>query len=197
MIEIASQQIRELEQEQLRISQIPNVAKAILEKYAAVCKELQQLIEANEAWDKKKQLSDKAKSEAEQLNDLIVQHMAYIDQKLNAQMEAMNATLYDVEMKAPLVHVESSSKYSLHTPDDGGTGMRYKGLILFDLAVLQESNLPFVVHDSVLLLQIENEVLEKLLLLYSQQTQSRFLYLLTRYLHRKRKDCCTIHRCCI
>lgn len=173
MIEIASQQIRELEQEQLRISQIPNVAKAILEKYAAVRKELQQLIEANEAWDKKKQLSDKAKSEAEQLNDLIVQHMAYIDQKLNVRMEEMNATLYDVEMKAPLVHVESSSKYSLHTPDDGGTGMRYKGLILFDLAVLQESNLPFVVHDSVLLLQIENEVLEKLLLLYSQQTQKQ------------------------
>lgn len=173
MIEIASQQIRELEKEQLRISQIPNVAKAILEKYAAVRKELQQLIDANEAWDKKKQLSDTAKSAAEELNDLIVQHMAYIDQKLNVQMEAMNATLYDMEMKAPLVHVESSSKYSLHTPDDGGTGMRYKGLILFDLAVLQESNLPFVVHDSVLLLQIENEVLEKLLLLYSQQTKKQ------------------------
>ena len=173
MIELATQQIKELEQEQLRISRIPNVAKAILEKYAAVRKELQQLIEANEAWDKKKQLSEKAKNEAEQLNSLIVERMSYIEHKLNTQMEAMNATLYDVEMKAPLVHVEAANKYSLHTPDDGGTGMRYKGLILFDLAVLQESNLPFVVHDSVLLLQIENEVLEKLLLLYSQQTQKQ------------------------
>lgn len=173
MIELASQQILELEREQLRISRIPNVAKAILDKYAAVRKELQQLIEANEAWDKKQQLSDKAKSEAQQLNDLIVERMAYIEQKLNTRMETMNATLYDIEMKAPLVHVESAKKYSLHTPDDGGTGMRYKGLILFDLAVLQESNLPFVVHDSVLLLQIENEVLEKLLLLYSQQTQKQ------------------------
>lgn len=41
--------------------------------------------------------------------------------------------------------------------------MRYKGLILFDLAVLQSSNLPFLVHDSVLLLQIENEVVERIL----------------------------------
>lgn len=173
MIELANQQIKQLEQEQLRISRIPNVAKAILDKYAAVRKELQLLIDANAAWDKKKQLSNKAKSEAEQLNCLIVERMAYIEQKLNTRMETMNATLYDVEMKAPLVHIESSSKYSFHTPDDGGTGMRYKGLILFDLAVLQESNLPFIVHDSVLLLQIENEVLEKLLTLYSQQTQKQ------------------------
>ena len=173
MIEIATQRIRELEQEQLRISRIPNVAKAILEKYAAVRKELQQLVEANEAWDKKKQLGEKYSSEAALLDRLIVERMAYIDLKLNNLMEAMNATLYDVDMKAPLIHVESSGKYTFHTPDDGGTGMRYKGLILFDLAVLQSSNLPFIVHDSVLLLQIENEVLEKLLLLYSQQTQKQ------------------------
>lgn len=173
MIEIATQQIRELEQEQLRISRIPNVAKAILEKYAAVRKELQQLIEANAAWDKKKQLGEKAKSEEKILDQLIVDRMKYIELKLNNLMETMNATLYDVDMKAPIVHVESSSKYTFHTPDDGGTGMRYKGLILFDLAVLQASNLPFIVHDSVLLLQIENEVLEKLLLLYSQQTEKQ------------------------
>lgn len=169
MVELATQEIEKLEAEQLRISRMPNVAKAILDKYAAVKKELQLLIDANEAYDKKNRLHDKTESEAKQLNNLIVERMARIELKLNTRMEDMNKTLYPDEMKAPLVHVESSSKYTFYTPDDGGTGMRYKGLVLFDLAVLRESKLPFIIHDSVLLLQIENEVLEKLLELYSAQ----------------------------
>lgn len=173
MVELATQEIEKLESEQLKISRMPNVAKAILDKYAAVKKELQLLIDANEAYDKKNRLHDKAESEAKQLNDLIVERMAGIELKLNTQMENMNESLYPDEMKAPLVHVESASKYTFYTPDDGGTGMRYKGLVLFDLAVLRESKLPFIIHDSVLLLQIENEVLEKLLVLYSEQTDKQ------------------------
>ena len=53
--------------------------------------------------------------------------------------------------------------------------MRYKGLILFDLAVLQSSNLPFLVHDSVLLLQIENEVVERILDYYSKSEKQIFI----------------------
>lgn len=154
---------------------MPNVAMAILDEYAAIKKELQLLIEANEAYDNRERLHTNAQDEKKKLDDIIIAEMAGIDLKLNGIMEEMNSTMYADAMKAPIISVESATSYTFYTPDDGGTGMRYKGLILFDLAVLQSSNLPFLVHDSVLLLQIENEVVERILDYYSKSEKQIFI----------------------
>ena len=52
------------------------------------------------------------------------------------------------------------------TPDDTGTGIAYKGLIVYDLAVLRLTALPILVHDSLLLKQIADNAIEKILELY-------------------------------
>lgn len=175
MIAIVSAEIKRLEDETVRIKKMPNVAMAILDEYAAIKKELQLLIDANEAYDNRERLHDTAQDEKKKLDDLIVEEMARIDLLLNNKMEEMNSTMYADAMKAPIIHVDSANSYTFYTPDDGGTGMRYKGLILFDLAVLQTNNLPFLVHDSVLLLQIENEVVERILDYYSKSSKQIFI----------------------
>lgn len=175
MIEIVTAEIKRLEEETVRIKKMPNVAMAILDEYAAIKKELQLLIDANEAYDNRERLHNIAQDEKKKLDDLIVTEMAVIDLKLNGIMEEMNSTMYADAMKAPIINVESANSYTFFTPDDGGTGMRYKGLILFDLAVLQSSDLPFLVHDSVLLLQIENEVVERILDYYSKSPKQIFI----------------------
>ena len=175
MIEIVAAEIKRLEEETIRIKKMPNVAMAILDEYAAIKKELQLLIDANEAYDNRERLHTTAQDEKKKLDDLIVAEMTGIDLKLDGIMEEMNSTMYADAMKAPIINVESATSYTFFTPDDGGTGMRYKGLILFDLAVLQSSDLPFLVHDSVLLLQIENEVVERILDYYSKSPKQIFI----------------------
>lgn len=173
MIALASQKIRELEEEQLRISQLPNVSRATLEKYAELQKELQDLKSANDAFKKKDELHNKTVRLAESLDKIIVQEMRYIETKLNSLMDTMNETLYDVKIKPPMIHAESADKYEFATEDDGGTGMRYKGMILLDLAMMQSTKLPIIIHDSLLLPNIENEVIEKILELYIKQTEKQ------------------------
>lgn len=173
MILMLTEEIATLEKEQTTISVAPNVEQAVLERYANLKFEVQRLENENLAYEQKKAMHNVVKEENEKLDKLIVEKMAYIEQKINNSMELLNEKLYDMPMKAPLFHVENSKKYSFYTPDDGGTGVRYKGLILFDLAILRESNLPFVIHDSVLLLQIENEVVEKLLELYAEEKEKQ------------------------
>lgn len=170
MIALASQKICELEDEQLRISQIPNVSRATLERYAELQKELQRLKSANEASKKKDELHNKAVKLAESYEKTIVSEIRYIETKLNSLMDEMNETLYDVNIKPPMIHAESADKYVFETEDDGGTGMRYKGMILLDLALLRATNLPIIIHDSLLLPNIENEAVEKILELYKIQT---------------------------
>ncbi len=88
-------------------------------------------------------------------------------------VDEMNETLYDVKIKPPILHAENANKYEFATEDDGGTGMRYKGMILLDLALLRATSLPFVIHDSLLLPNIENEAIEKILELYTKQTDKQ------------------------
>lgn len=38
--------------------------------------------------------------------------------------------------------------YSFATPENTGTGIAYKGLVIFDISVLNLTNLPIIVHDS-------------------------------------------------
>ena len=57
--------------------------------------------------------------------------------------------------------------YLFFTPDDTGTGIAYKGLVVFDLAVLSLTKLPILVHDSVVLKQISDNAIEKIIELYS------------------------------
>lgn len=168
MIDLATDQIEHLEAEQLKISRIPNVTKAVLEQYATIKKELQTLQEANDSYERRTDLEEKARKLKAELDAAILREMARIQHCINTRLEEFNNYIYDGRMKAPMVIVESASKYTYYTPDDGGTGIRYKGLILFDLALMWESILPVAAHDSVLLLQIEQEAVEKILELYEK-----------------------------
>ena len=51
----------------------------------------------------------------------------------------------------------------------GGTGAQYRGLITFDLANMEVAPVPFVVHDSVLLKNIERPVFSAIMKVYEEQ----------------------------
>ncbi len=169
MISLTNDEIARLEQEQLKISQIPNVNKATLVRYAELQKEIQDLQSANDAFDKKGELKKRVELMEEGLNEIIVKEMRYIETQLNSKMAQMNEDLYEEKTRPPIFHTISADLYNFSTEDDHGTAMRHKGVILLDLAILQTTKLPFIVHDSVLLLDGENDVIEKILGLYSAQ----------------------------
>ena len=110
---------------------------------------------------------------SETLNKLIVTEMRWIEAKVNTLMDEMNETLYDVRIKPPLLNTINADTYEFFTEDDGGTGMRYKGMILLDIALLRSTKLPFIIHDSLMFANVEREVVEKVLALYAQQSEKQ------------------------
>ena len=67
--------------------------------------------------------------------------------------------------------MEKINKYTFNTPNDGGTGAQYRGLITFDLANLAITSIPFLVHDTPLLKNIEKPVFAEIIKLYLEQAQ--------------------------
>lgn len=136
-------------------------------------KELQELEDANKHHLERKKLAEVTAKKKDELNRTILNEIKDIQKELNDSIKEMNDTLYDISIRAPRLDVTSSNAYDYYTYDDGGKGMREKGLILFDLACMKSSKLPFVVHDSLLFADIEHEVIERLLKLYQAQTEKQ------------------------
>lgn len=81
-------------------------------------------------------------------------------------MSRLNDSIYEGAYNAPVLDFKDN-RYHFITPDDTGTGIAYKGLIVYDLAVLNLTLLPILVHVSVVLKQISDDAIEKIIGLYS------------------------------
>ncbi len=124
------------------------------------------MVHENETYQKTQELA-RIKSEDE-ANLLRVkgEQFGIIEKAINAEMERINDLLYTEKHNAPVLHF-SDTNYTFHTPEDTGTGIAFKGLVVFDLAVLYLTKLPILVHDSLILKQISDDAIENILYQYS------------------------------
>ncbi len=177
MIDLATQQIKILKAQIAEMGNMSNVSKAVLERYAAVQKELQHLQEANANYEKMEELRKRTKDLTQKLDSLILEVILVLQQEINGMMYELNYIIYDGKKTAPTLTIQDASHYIFFTPKDSGTGSKYKGLMVFDLAMLKMTALPVLAHDSLLLKQIEDGALEKILELYTQTPKQVFITL--------------------
>ncbi len=88
---------------------------------------------------------------------------------LPAMREISYQILKDITHLPPVLRLEKLNKSEFKTPNDGGTGAQYRGLITFDLANMKVAPVPFIVHDSVLLKNIERPVFSEIMKVYDIQ----------------------------
>lgn len=154
-----------------------NVPRVIFEKYSNIKNKINKLQEANDSYDKKKQLNDVKKSTREALDRVILDKVSIMQEKINSKMNELNDAIYDGKRSSPILRVKDSSHYEFFTPNDLGTGSKYKGIIVFDLSMLELTKLPIIIHDSIMLKHIEDNAIEKILELYTRTNKQVFIAL--------------------
>ena len=156
-------------QEQItEIKNVPNVSQAILREFARITTELNNLREANQNYDELERLKKVAADYAETRDAVIHDQLLAIESTVNQAMREISfAILKDATHLPPVLRLEKLGKCSFNTPNDGGTGAQYRGLITFDLANMDVAPVPFVVHDSVLLKNIERPVFSEIMQVYA------------------------------
>jgi len=177
MIDLANDLITRLEADISKISDIPNVSQAILDKYATAQKELILLRESNKNFEAKTKLQTEITNLESAVNELTNTLFTKIQQELNNEMARINDIIYNKTKTAPILKISTQKSYEFFTPNDRGTGSEYKGLIVFDLAMLNKTPLPVAAHDSVLLKQIEADGVDGIFEIYAQQTKQVFIVL--------------------
>lgn len=163
-------EIAAIKEQITEIKNVPNVSQAILREYAQITTELNNLRKANENYDELQRLKQVATDYAATRDAIIADELLTIENTVNQEMGGITLEiLSDATHMPPVLRLEKLNKYTFNTPNDGGTGAQYRGLITFDLANMVVTPVPFVVHDSVLLKNIERAIFSAIIRVYHNQ----------------------------
>ncbi len=152
-----------------------NISKEFLDRRSELKAEIDALKTQNRAFLTQKELQDaKAKAE-EALRRSIEGILAEIEETLNAKMKEFNDTLFKTHRKPPHIKFNKHDSYKFETPDDTGTGSNYKGMIVYDLAVLFTTALPALAHDSLVFKNLEKDVEDGIMRIYASTRKQIFI----------------------
>ena len=148
---LLSREIDAIQEQITEIKNVPNVSQAILKEFAQITTELNNLRKANRNYDELQRLKQVAADYAATRDTIIADELLIIKNTVNREMDSITLEILgDATHMPPVLKLEKLNKYTFKTPNDGGTGAQYRGLITFDLANMAVTPIPFVVHDSVL-----------------------------------------------
>lgn len=99
---------------------------------------------------------------------------AHISNIINNKIRKQVDVVYNEQRTSPKLEISNNS-YSFLAIEDNGTGKAYSNLFLLDLAILQTTVLPFVIHDSVLFKNIENDAVAHLIEIYISFNRQTFI----------------------
>ena len=144
----------------------PKLSKVILTQHTTLLQNRERMQKENEAYTKLQQLKTDRDADNARLQKLKQEQFAVVSYRINEEMSRLNDAIYEGSYNAPVLDFTENG-YHFFTPDDTGTGIAYKGLVVYDLAVLGLTKLPILAHDSVVLKQISDDAIERIVELYS------------------------------
>ena len=154
---------------------VGNISREFLDRHSELKGEIDALKTQNEACLTQNELqAAKANADAV-LKRSIEDILREIEETLNAKMEEFNDTLFDTKKKPPHVHFNAYNSYKFETPDNTGTGSNYKGMIVYDLAMLFSTALPALAHDSLLFKNLGKDVEDGIMRIYASTKKQIFI----------------------
>lgn len=121
---------------------------------------------------------DQIKSGLKEAKELLaaekIRILELIEKILNDKSRRNVTEIYSEERRSPTLKLGQNS-YTFELIEDTGTGKAYSNLILLDLAFLEATVLPFLVHDSVLFKNIQNDAVAQLIDLYESTGKQTFI----------------------
>ncbi|MCD8307005.1 MAG: DUF2326 domain-containing protein [Clostridia bacterium] len=175
IVSMLDAKILETENEIKGISKETCLSKVVLEEYASIKSKLNALEIANANYLKLNNLESEVKEAKRQLDDETAKVITDTQADVNATMAGYNTKIYADRKTSPELDIKGINSYTFSTPKDGGTGTQYKGLIVFDMAMLELTPLPVIVHDSVILKPIENDAMENIFKIYNATPKQVFI----------------------
>lgn len=179
LIDAVSAEMARLQEAQRKLGVPVTVSKKFMDQVVDIQRKIDILTAKNKAYDKTAKLKTEKKDAKIQLEDVRETQLQVVETSINQEMTRLNDYIYGGERYAPTIKFGNSRSgkptYDFWTEDDTGAGTNFKGLIIFDLALLRLTELPVIAHDSNIFKNIADLPIDKIMELYNQSTKQIFI----------------------
>lgn len=173
-VSFLSEEINKIDAKIREILDLDNTPKYTVDRLLELAAQKDKLNQIIYLYEKKSSLESHLKKAKEDLSSIKTSILSGISAKMNAAMIEINRSISPDGRLAPSLQLEEK-KYTFNIQNDTGTGKAYASLITLDLAVLENTDLPILIHDTMLFKNIENAVFENVILLYSKESKQIFI----------------------
>lgn len=179
LIDAVSAEMERLQEAQRKLGVPVTVSKKFMDQVVDIQRKIDILTAKNKAYDKTAELKIQKKDAKIQLEDVRETQLQVVETSINQEMTRLNDYIYGGERYAPTIKFGNSRSgkptYDFWTEDDTGAGTNFKGLIIFDLALLRLTELPVIAHDSNIFKNIADLPIDKIMELYNQSKKQIFI----------------------
>ena len=174
-IAVLQEQLAQIKQQIADMGYIGDLSKEFLDRHAEIKGRIDALRAQNEAYRTLVDLQESKKIADRLLKEGIRHILTEIQDEINAKMKAFNDSLFTDRRQAPHLVFHEYNSYTFETPDDTGTGSNYKGMVLYDLAILYLTALPAIAHDSLILKNIGDGAVDGIMQIYARSEKQVFI----------------------
>ena len=179
LIDAISVEMVRLQESQRKLGIPVTISKKFMDRVVEIQRQIDILVAKNKGYDKSAKLKTEKKEAKVQLEDVRETQLQAVETSINQEMTRLNDYIYNGERYAPTIKFGNSRSgkptYEFWTEDDTGAGTNFKGLIIFDLALLRLTELPVIAHDSNIFKNIADLPIDKIMELYNQSKKQIFI----------------------
>ena len=148
-------------------------SQEFLSAYTRLDRRIHKLEDENEAFDTRNTLQNEKKSASDRLKSQMVTVLKVIELTINRHMSEISDVVSQGKDNPPILGIKEYNSYSFETPKDTGTGTNFKGMLIYDLSILDSTALPALAHDSLLFANVSDETIKQILALYAREKQKQ------------------------
>ena len=174
-----SDEIGRLEEEQRKLGIPTHVSKKFLDKTVELRSRIALLKKQNQGYIDAKALEKETKEAKERMETARAEQLSKIEIAINQAMTRLNDFIYDGEHYAPTISFgdtrTGNPTYDFKCDWNTGTGENFKNLIIYDLSILSNTELPFLMHDSLVYKNVADLPIDKIMQLYMKSKKQIFI----------------------
>lgn len=150
--------------------------KFIVEKIYDLTIQANSLKVSNKFFQQKETVIEEVKTLNIRLDETINKILTEIETQINNELIRINKEIHSDKKKIPKLSLKRKA-YKYDHSSNTGTGKSYADLIEFDLSILKLTDLPFLIHDSVLFKNVEDKAIDKIIEQYNLFQKQIFIAL--------------------
>lgn len=179
LITFYSEEIKRLEARIQESGITRSISERIMSQCVSARQRLEELQEEREQLLHDKELQEERAEKMAHLRELAEQHrsaIASVEETVTALAETINAAVTAGKEKAPVLKI-SGKDLPFGTEENTSEGTAFKNLVIYDLCLANSCPIPVLIHDSNILIKIDNAYLEEILRQYQGTGKQVFIVL--------------------